>query len=390
MKRILVITSREIFPIWGGDRLRIFNICKHLSKTHILDLVSLTDNKNFNYKNCPELTEVFKNSHSIYHSHKKAIANVLTGFWKPRSVQEYFYKNKELFKHIDSVKSNYDFVLCHLFRMEQYLHGFPEEQCVVELTDSLAMNYNRLRLNHLHSLLETLYFLEKKKVLKREVQIVNKYPKCCIISQNDKDYLVAHGAESSHLFLFNNGVDVGNFPNCYSDKYSNTIVFIGNIRAQHNLTACLFFSEKVMPLMRKNVREIKFKLIGNIHQKALNALSAFPYNEVTGGVENIGENVGEPLCAVCSVQSGAGIQNKILEYFALGIPVVSSSIGAEGLHPEAVENILIADSPIEYVHAIEKLQKSPILRKEMSNKGIQIAREHYSWYAKLTGYEKLF
>ncbi|HFV8663136.1 TPA: glycosyl transferase family 1, partial [Escherichia coli] len=92
-KQILVLTPRFPFPVIGGDRLRIYKICKELSKHYDLTLLSLCDKReelNYEYDR-----EVFSSVHRVYLSKKKSILNVIFSLFSNTPLQIGYYKSKE-------------------------------------------------------------------------------------------------------------------------------------------------------------------------------------------------------------------------------------------------------------------------------------------------------
>src|SRR5690606_24456626 len=102
---------------------------------------------------------------------------------------------------------------------------------------------------------------------------------------------------------------------------------IGNLMSEQNFDACVYFAECVLP----RLVDFRFQIIGRIPSNKAAALSRLPRVDVVGEVRSVAERAAGAFAAVCPVRIGAGVQNKLLEYLAMGIPAVSTSIGMEGL-----------------------------------------------------------
>ena len=114
------------------------------------------------------------------------------------------------------------------------------------------------------------------------------------------------------------------------------------------------FAEAVLPLLRKRA-DYRFRIVGSIAPALAEQFRAYDGVDVTGRVESVAQAAADGAIGVCPMRIGAGVQNKILEYMALGLPVVTTSLGYEGLGAESGRDLLIADTPGEFVSRIERL-----------------------------------
>ena len=104
---------------------------------------------------------------------------------------------------------------------------------------------------------------------------------------------------------------------------------------------------------------------------------------MTGSVDIIADEVSDARIGVCPVRLAAGVQNKVLEYMALGLPVVCSSIGLEGLQAQPEHDLLLANTPSEYAQQIEKLWSDKRLRALLAQNARKYVESHHDWAAKL-------
>jgi glycosyltransferase involved in cell wall biosynthesis len=101
--------------------------------------------------------------------------------------------------------------------------------------------------------------------------------------------------------------------------------------------------------------------------------------EVTGYVEDVQSLVASAWACVVPIREGGGTRLKILEAMALGIPVVSTSKGAEGLDVTPEQDILIADEPPEFAAQVVRLLRKPGLRERLAGNARRLVEEHYDW-----------
>ena len=101
--------------------------------------------------------------------------------------------------------------------------------------------------------------------------------------------------------------------------------------------------------------------------------------KITGFVDDVREYIGKAMVYVCPIRIGGGTRLKILNALAMGKAVVSTSVGCEGLDVTHGKDILIADTPHEFVQQIQRVLKDSTLRASLGNEGRKLVVEKYSW-----------
>jgi glycosyltransferase involved in cell wall biosynthesis len=149
--------------------------------------------------------------------------------------------------------------------------------------------------------------------------------------------------------------------------------------SEANHDGAMFFLREVWPLLRRPGRPLVVKMVGRAPQAEL--LAAHDGREciVTGKVDEVLPYYREALAAIVPLRSGGGTRLKIVEALAAGTPVVSTSVGCEGLDVVDGRTILIADSPQAFAAAIERLLEDPALAAALSRDGRRLVEERYDW-----------
>jgi len=111
----------------------------------------------------------------------------------------------------------------------------------------------------------------------------------------------------------------------------------------------------------------------------IEALRVDPRISVTGRVASIAEVLNSAMVAVAPMQSGSGMQFKILEAMACGVPVVATTLGLGDIAARPGAEILIADSPERFVQSVLSLAGSPELRARVGDAGLRYVRERHDW-----------
>jgi glycosyltransferase involved in cell wall biosynthesis len=185
-----------------------------------------------------------------------------------------------------------------------------------------------------------------------------------------------------------NGVDCGYFAPPREGYAGNppVLVYTGAMGYAPNADAALDFIRHTLPILRTRVPGVRFVVVGkNPTETLLDAGRRNTDVTVTGTVADVREYVYGARIFVVPLRMGAGTRLKVLEAFALGIPAVSTSIGAEGIDYEEGRHLLIADSPGAMADAVCRLLEDAGLYQRLSSESRALALSRYDWHAVCRG-----
>jgi glycosyltransferase involved in cell wall biosynthesis len=379
-KRLLVMTPRLPYPVIGGDRLRIYQVCKALSSRFSLTLLSLCETSEELDLEIPA-DGVFDRVERVLLTKTQSYLNTLAAIPTSTPLQVAYYRSAEFQRAVDRLVPAHDGVLSHLIRCAEYVRHV-ETPKFLEMTDAISLNYDRVRaLKGAIGIRTMLYKVEANRLKRYEHEIVADFDLSILVSDTDRDFLL-EGCDSDDILVASNGVDVAGMP--FSERRDSrpVIVYIGNMTTLQNMDACLYFAAEILPILRRRLNA-SFRVVGRIAPKDAEKLRKYPGVEVTGAVDSVAEAVRDARIGVCPVRLAAGVQNKVLEYMALGLPVVCSRIGLEGLQAVPEQDLLLADTPPEYARQIEKLLADSNLRSELAKNAREYVVSHHDWAAKL-------
>ncbi|WP_421312036.1 glycosyltransferase family 4 protein [Aeromonas veronii] len=380
-KKILILTPRFPYPVIGGDRLRIYEVCKELSKSYDLTLVSLCENQFEMSYEVPK-DKVFKNVYRVYLPKWKSYLNCFLSLPTSQPLQVAYYKSREVRSLVDDLSKSHDMILPHLIRTAEYAKNLDVKK-ILEMTDAISMNYTRVsQLKNNSGMKGLIYRIEKNRLNKYEKNIASHFDCNVFVSQVDRDFLYFNTPEViDKTLVCSNGVDLSKLPFRFIPG-GNKLVFIGNMYSAQNFDAAYWFAKNVLPIIRQH-GDYEFHVIGKIPADSQKKLMQITGVMVTGAVDSVVEHAQGALAGICSVRLAAGVQNKILEYMALGIPTITSSTGLEGLFAKEGESILIADSPDGYVKHILELKNNIRLAEVIAHNALRYVKEQHSWDVKL-------
>ncbi|EEJ9033714.1 glycosyltransferase [Salmonella enterica subsp. enterica serovar Oslo] len=385
-KRILVLTPRYPFPVVGGDRLRIYKICKELSKNYNLTLLSLCDKKeemDYEYDE-----QVFCSVHRVYLPKIRSLINVAFSLLSKTPLQIGYYKSKKFENKLKSLIAEHDASLSHLIRVGDYVKDDSGIK-ILEMTDAISLNYKRVKENaSLMSLKGLIYSFEQKRLEQYERNIIASFDLATLVSQVDYDYL--YPEKPANVIVCGNGVDATSLPFTSRQIDINktiTLIFIGNLYSLQNMDGVRWFCKEVLPFLNE-YGNFKFKIIGRITEKDKKWLENQSGVIVTGEVDSITHAAQDGHIGICPIRLGAGIQNKVLEYMALGLPCISSTVGFEGLGATGGKEIYVANTKEEYLQTINNFIINPDKYAETARSAKLFIDDNFSWEAKLNPYIK--
>ncbi|HZK40463.1 MAG TPA: glycosyltransferase family 4 protein [Atribacterota bacterium] len=166
----------------------------------------------------------------------------------------------------------------------------------------------------------------------------------------------------------------------------NTLLFMGGVNYPPNEEALQYYFSEIYPLIKKKIPNIKiYALCGKPSQRIENIAKNDTSIIFPGFVVDVREYLNKAKICIAPLKSGSGTRLKILEYMAMGKPVVSTSKGAEGLEVESYKNILIADNPHDFANKIIWLIENPKEAKILGEGARELVKEKYDWIKIIKG-----
>jgi glycosyltransferase involved in cell wall biosynthesis len=146
-----------------------------------------------------------------------------------------------------------------------------------------------------------------------------------------------------------------------------------------NVDAVRFFVRQILPRIRKQSPRARFVVVGRDPLPDIAALHDGDTITVTGTVDDVAPYLRRASVAVVPIRFGSGTRIKILEAFAHGTPVVSTTLGAEGLEVANERELLLADAPDAFAAACVRLAADGCLQASLAERGLDLVRRRYQW-----------
>jgi glycosyltransferase involved in cell wall biosynthesis len=179
--------------------------------------------------------------------------------------------------------------------------------------------------------------------------------------------------------VYPNAIPAAYLPERCAFGREKVIVFSGNMEYHPNLSAVRFFRAGVWPRLRAEWPDLVWRLVGKNPEAIRTAVAGDPRIEVRGPVENAVCELARADIAVVPLLAGSGTRFKILEAWAAGLPVVSTTVGAEGLPARHEVEILLADGAPAFAQAVSRLLACTDLAERLAKAGRLLLQNEFTW-----------
>jgi GT2 family glycosyltransferase/glycosyltransferase involved in cell wall biosynthesis len=282
---------------------------------------------------------------------------------------------KTLINSLELKERDFDFVYIAFWHIAEYFIDLIKSIIpdVPILIDTMDIHYLReirqAELSNDKSLMTKA--LENKK---RELSVYSKADCITTVTEADRIELKKH-LNNKPIFIL---TDVHNIrSNTPSFNERRDIIFVGNFNHNPNEDAVLYFVREIFPLVKKQLPEIKFYIVGNNPSEKIKALSRDDII-VTGWVADVKEYIDKCRIEVVPLRFGAGNKGKVGEALSSGLPIVTTSIGAEGMGIENEIHAFVSDDTKQFADYVIKLYNSENLWNKFSEFGKKLVEQQYS------------
>ncbi|MDP2364180.1 MAG: glycosyltransferase [Ignavibacteria bacterium] len=384
----MIITPRIPYPPYRGDKLKIFNLSKILTKSNDVHIVTFYRNSKDKELIKP-LEELGIKVSLVRLTLFESILNALISIFQEIPFQVAWYKSKKMTKTVNNLlkTDKFDVVYHHLIRSAQYLSNIQSNYLlnVIDFTDAVSLYLSRM-IEQEKNIIKKIFIKSEFKRITKYEKIAEKFDTLFICSEIDKKFLMEKRIKLD-IQILNNGIDTDYFFGSELEFDHNRIIFTGNMPYYANSDAAIYFANEIFPLILKKDNSIKFYIVGQ--QPPLRVKNLASENIiVTGFVKDIKGEYLKSAVTVAPMRFGAGTLNKVIESIALGVPVVTTSMAVAGLPKELEKYVRIAESPDDFAVSVQEILEDKKFRTEVMVEGKEIIRHLLSWDHIVCDFEK--
>lgn len=383
--RILFITFGLPYPPDSGVRIHDFYLIKNVSQHHSVLLLSLiTSPQQDEYieqigKYCDFVDFVVAKTRSV----REQIFGIVQSLCSSRPLATHtFIYDEMLIKIKEAVnKWNVDVVQIEHSFLAPYVEAIStNNRCkkILSFHNLGAIQYKRMMGLRTGFTQKSLFLIKWILMLQWEAKYAEKFDHCLVVSPIEGKMLKSANPRLL-ISVIENGVDTELYrPIEYVSK-NNDLLFIGVMGYPPNVDGILYFCEDIMPIIQCGIPDIRLVVVGHEPVPEIRKLVERGNVIVTGYVEDVVPYYQQSKVTIVPLRGGGGTRLKILESMALGRPVVSTSIGCEGLNVADRENIMIADTPMDFVQCVIQLLTDKKLRERIAHNARCLVETHYDW-----------
>ena len=398
---VAVVCPRFPMPMTRADQMTVAHLLAFLSaRGHAVDLYSLYDHRRpsgeqrgWVASRCREMT-LFERPR--WRSAAGAGAALLRG----RPLQVGWFHDRRLARALRQAahERRHDVVYGYTLRSAEPVRGLGPETggrngaadggrpvTYLAMQVSQALNTRRIAACAPTWSERLVYRLEHKLTSTYETRVWRDFTRTVLIGEADaraiREACATRGAPGidNHL-LVPHGVDAERFrPRRVQAVDPGSLVFCGVMATNTNVSAVLWFTKHVWPRIRAEAPEAKFTIVGRLPRREILGLAGREGITVTGEVPNPAEHLGRAAVCVNPMQAGAGMQNKLLEYMAMGKAVVATPVANEGVAARPGRELLIEGAPNRFASAVVSLLRDARRRAALGEAARARVLRDWTW-----------
>ena len=395
--RILYLAPENLWPLTTGGHLRVYHLIRETvryASVSFLGIHNPDESDNLAPSNDHRLELGLERYVLVAKDRSYTWRKIFRGLIGPTPLPIINYYDSKVARELSLIlrEQTFDLVQIEHVQMMGYLSTIracrnrPAVVCDWHNIESELMNrYHR----HTGNWARKLYAGRTAHLLRHlERSLLTACDAHIVVSKRDKSTLQAMVPQAS-IHVVENGVDIARYsdgtrpaaptPVEQAQQKRTDVIFVGSMDFHANIDGVVYFCSEIWPRVQALVPELRFVIVGSRPAAEVRDLARCPGVVVTGTVDDVMPYYSNALAAMVPLRVGGGTRLKILEAMAAGVPVVSTSIGAEGLAVNAGVNILLADTPEEITRALVELYNSYQKWRRLSDTGRELVCTRYDW-----------
>jgi sugar transferase (PEP-CTERM/EpsH1 system associated) len=376
--RILYLAQRVPYPPDRGDKIKTYYEISHLAQSHEVVVACLADG-------CADLANVgplrrFVAAVDAFPlSRRRARWRALRALFTGSPFTVAYFNEPELHERVADrlAKASFDAIIVYSSGMAQFVATCTHLPRIMQFTDLDSLKWQQYAACSLPPM-SWVYRREFRRLLAYERRIAAAFDHSLVCTPRElRDFRsLIPGVSAS---CAGNGVDLDYFQPRDTSKKPQSLIFTGVMDYFPNVEGAVWFCREILPLIRREVPDVTFTICGSRPNAAVRALQKLPGVTVTGRVPDIRPFLAQACVGVVPLRIARGIQNKVLEALAMGLPVVASTAVCEGVEATRGTDLLVADEPTDFAAAVVRLLRDSGLRTRMGEAARACVEAHYRW-----------
>lgn len=394
--RILWLKTELLHPVDKGGRIRTYHMLKELKRHHHITYLALNDGtaavdaRERATEYCHQLISIPHHSRAKFTPgfYVDLTRNLLTRL--PYFIMK--YESAEMRRQISehAARGEVDVIVCDFLMPSVNLPHVLPCATVLFQHNVEAMIWKR-HFEIQKNPLKKVYLHEQwRKAFAFEREMCRRFDQVAAVSQEDcetmrREYGIWEVSDVP------TGVDTDYFHwSGAEERELYNLVFTGSMDWLPNDDAMKFFIREVLPLIKRRVPEVTLTVVGRKpYSHLLEMTKRDPSVTITGRVEDVRPYMAGASAYIVPIRIGGGTRLKIYEAMAMGMPVISTTVGAEGLPVGNERELLLADTPREFAEAVVRVLTNQTLARELGKRAARLVREQFGWNRAVTKFSEI-
>jgi len=379
--KILMLSPTFPIPPHTGGKVRVLQSLTYLSRRHEVSLVCMFDGG----EDTPSLTSklqeycnevyLFGNSYSgpriAFSWMVSSLPYKVIRFWsrEAHSFVEHMLKSKD-----------FDLVWCHFISTSVYCKRDSGIPVLLDTHNDDVLDWLTLARNSRSLLKRIIGYVEAWKIARFRRERAPIFDIVLAVSPEEAQRVQEWAHKGTKIWLVPNGVDVDHYRfHAQQKKDRDIVLFCGSMDVTRNVEAVLFFVEEILPIVAKELSDVEFRVVGRNPAWPIVKLQTAEGISVTGTVDDVRPHYIQAKVAVAPFKLGGGTKLKVLEAMAMGVPVVATSVGAQGLDVKDGIHLFIEDEPWSFAQRVLMLLRDESERQRIAWNARALVERRYSW-----------
>lgn len=376
--RIFFVCQRVPFPPNRGDKITTFNEVRHLGRTHEVHVFCLADGRE-DLANIEGLRDCTASVTAVPVSGWRSRLRALLALPGSGALSVAAMNEARLHAAIRRrfAELKPDLIMVYSSNVAQYAEPFAQTPRLMQFAELDALKWRDYAARALPPM-RWLYALEARRLLDYERHIARSFSHGLVCTQAEAQAFQA-AIPGAPVSIVRNGVDLDFFRPAGATKLPRSLVFTGVMNYAPNADAAIWFCQDILPLIRRTVPDVHLTICGSRPSKPVLRLASLPGVEVTGRVPDVRPYLDRAEVFIAPLRLARGIQNKVLEAMAMGLPVVASTTVANGAAIPEGEGIVAADTPAAFAAHVVRLLGDAPYRLAMAARARAAVEQTYDW-----------